>query len=105
MKLFSNKSVFFILILAMMVLSGWFGYNAFISYKAYVDSQANTKGSVFVENIDEFINTLEEEELNSAIYFGSNGINNFNKLKQIRVEVDNTLNQLISKLQNLKDIK
>jgi len=105
MRLFSNKSIFFVLILAMMVLSGWFGYNAFISYKEYINSQANTKGSVLVESIDDFINTLEQEEINSAIYFGSNGRDNFNKLKKVRLEVDDSLNQLLKELKTLKGLK
>jgi len=105
MRLFSNKSIFFILIMAMMVLSGWFGYNTFVSYQEYINSQNNTKGSVVVENIDSFINTLEQEEINSAIYFGSNGRDNFKKLKDVRVEVDSSLKELLSELKSLNGIK
>ena len=99
MKLFSNKSIFFVLILAMMVLSGWFGYNTFISYNNYVSSQANTKGSELTKKVNNLIDVLDQEEVNSAVYFGSNGSKNFEKLKQARTDVDVALKNVLSEIQ------
>jgi len=89
----------------MILLSGWFGYNSFISYNKYNKAQSNIQVNRLIEDIDSFINILDEEKLNSAIYFGSNGSKNLDSLKQTRVEVDSHLEQLISKLQHLKDIE
>jgi hypothetical protein len=98
----------------MVTLSGWFGFNTYKSYMAYASSQKNTKGSITVEAIDEFLNHLQNEEYNSAIYFGSNGEQNFDKLKKVRADVDNAFNALVSKftqnkfnsnLQGLSNIK
>jgi signal transduction histidine kinase/CheY-like chemotaxis protein len=114
MKIFSNKSIFIFLMLIMITLSGWFGFNTYKSYISYASSQKNTKGSIVVEAVDEFLNHLDNEEYNSAIYFGSNGEQNFDKLKQVRADVDNALNRLFlqfsknkfdSNLQKLSSIK
>jgi len=102
MKIFSNKSIFIFLMMAMIVLSGWFGFNTYKSYISYASSQMNTKGSLAVTSIDEFINYLEQEEIDSAIYFGTNGDKNFNKLKESRVNVDNALNSLLDYLSKNK---
>ena len=98
MKIFSNKSIFIFLMLVMIALSGWFGFNTYKAYNSYASSQINTKGSILVEEIDSFINRLESEELNSAIYFGTNGEKNFDKLKEARSNVDKSLNTLLLSL-------
>jgi len=100
MKIFSNKSIFIFLMMVMLGLSGWFGFNTYKSYMTYQSSQLNTNGSILVENIDDFLNSLEVEESNSAIYFGTSGNKNFDNLKTSRVEVDNKLNKLILSLSN-----
>jgi signal transduction histidine kinase/CheY-like chemotaxis protein len=97
MKIFSNKSIFIFLMLVMITLSGWFGFNTYKSYISYASSQTNTKGSILVVSIDDFINVLETEEIESAIYFGTNGDKNFNKLKETRKDVDRALDSLLSK--------
>jgi signal transduction histidine kinase/CheY-like chemotaxis protein len=97
MKIFSNKSIFIFLMLVMITLSGWFGFNTYKSYISYASSQTNTKGSILVVSIDDFINVLEIEEIESAIYFGTNGDKNFNKLKETRKDVDRALDSLLSK--------
>jgi len=98
MKIFSNKSIFIFLMLVMIALSGWFGFNTYKAYTAYSSSQMSTKGSILVEEIDNLINHLESEELNSAIYFGSNGEKNFNNLRDARLGVDKSLNILLPAL-------
>jgi len=95
MKIFSNKSIFIFLMMVMLVLSGWFGFNTYNSYKVYESSQLNTKGSLLVEAIDEFLTRLEDEETNSAIYFGTSGNKNFDELKSSREALDSSLNQLL----------
>jgi len=105
MKIFSNKSIFIFLMMVMIVLSGWFGFNTYKSYTSYASSQMNTKGSLAVTAIDEFINYLEQEEVDSAIYFGTNGDKNFNKLKASRADVDKSLNGLLSYLDKNKFYK
>jgi len=95
MKIFSNKSIFIFLMMVMIVLSGWFGFNTYKTYLSYASSQMNTKGSMAITSIDELINYLEEEELNSAIYFGTNGDRSFNKLKESRRNVDISLDNLL----------
>jgi signal transduction histidine kinase/CheY-like chemotaxis protein len=97
MKIFSNKSIFIFLMLVMITLSGWFGFNTYKSYISYASSQTNTKGSILVASIDDFINILETEEIESAIYFGTSGDKNFNKLKESRKHVDIALDSLLSK--------
>jgi signal transduction histidine kinase/CheY-like chemotaxis protein len=97
MKIFSNKSIFIFLMLVMITLSGWFGFNTYKSYRSYASSQTNTKGSILVASIDDFINILETEEIESAIYFGTSGDKNFNKLKESRKHVDVALDSLLSK--------
>jgi len=100
-----NKSILIFLMLVMITLSGWFGFYTYKSYISYTLSQINTKGSISVANIDNFINMLEAEEIDSAIYFGTNGDKNFDKLKKSRKNVDMALDGLLLQFTKFSSIK
>jgi signal transduction histidine kinase/CheY-like chemotaxis protein len=102
MKIFSNKVIFILLMMAMITLSGWLGFNAYKSYNTYSTLQINANDNILIEEIDSFIEKLEEEELQSAIYFGSNGKEGFDKLKDVRNNVDIALNNLLMHFDNYK---
>jgi len=102
MKLFSNKSIFLVLIISMLGLVGWFGYNTYNSYILYTKSKTNTEGSLLVEQVNEFIEQLTQEELNSAIYFGTSGQQKFQELKTSRINVDAKFASLKSALNTKK---
>jgi len=96
MKIFSTKSIFMLLMMVMITLSGWFGFNTYKAYLSYSSSQINTRGSSFVNQIDDFLEELAHEESVSAIYFGTNGEKGFEKLKSARIAVDNAFEMLLN---------
>ena len=85
-----------LLMMVMITLSGWFGFNTYKAYLSYSSSQINTRGSSFVNQIDDFLEELAHEESVSAIYFGTNGEKGFEKLKSARIAVDNAFEMLLN---------
>jgi len=94
MNLLNNKNIFSFLILIVVGVLGLFSYQTYTSYNNYEATQESSKNIRFVELVDQALNSLEEERIQSAIYMGNAGKKGADTLKESREMVDETLHAL-----------
>jgi len=102
MKLINNKNIFIMLIVLIMAVFGTLLYYAFIGYTDYSITQKSTQNVKFIKTLDNVLDKIAKERLNSAIYMGANGKRGFDKVKKSRVEVDTVLVDVITKIESQK---
>ena len=94
MNLLNNKNIFSFLILIVIGVLGLFSYQTYVSYTGYEATQKSSKNIRFVELVDQALDSLEEERIQSAIYMGNAGKKGADTLKESRDMVDETLKNL-----------
>jgi len=94
MNLLNNKNIFSFLILIVVAVLGMFSYQTYVSYIGYEATQESQKNIRFVELIDQALDSLEEERIQSAVYMGNAGKKGAESLKESRQMVDETLDVL-----------
>ena len=70
-------------------------YYSFITYKEYKDRQESSNYSRLVGKIDNFLFTIEQERLESAIYLGKKGKRDISILRKTQKNVDIEREKLI----------
>jgi signal transduction histidine kinase/CheY-like chemotaxis protein len=94
MNIVNNKNIFSFLIFIVIGVLGFFSYKTYITYTGYDATQESGKNIRFVELIDQVLESLDEERVQSAVYMGNGGKKGADALKTSRGMVDGTLNIL-----------
>ncbi len=105
MKIINNKNIFNFLIVIVIAVLGFFSYNTYISYVEYESTRNSTESTDFIENMDNILSNIAKERLYSAIYMGAEGKRGFNKVKELRMVVDNAIEELDSYINANKEFK
>ena len=95
----SNLKNKMILILSIFIVMSVFltvSYYTNLYYKSYTTVQNRTKLSSFLTELDSVLYKIEAERINSVIYLISQRKNNFDTLKETRVEVDLTMARFVT---------
>ncbi|MCF6207409.1 MAG: ATP-binding protein, partial [Sulfurovum sp.] len=96
MNMLNNKNIFSFLILIVVAVMGYFSYQTYMSFRVYEAAQQSHKNIRFVELIDQALDSLEDERIQSAIFMGKGGKRGSENLQQSRQLVDNTMQVLIT---------
>ncbi len=99
MKLLNNKNIFSFLILVVLGVLGYFSYQTYLSYNTFETARKSGKEIRFVELVDQTLDSLEDERIQSAIYMGTAGKKGMDTLTKSRELVDETLKSLQSYIQ------
>ena len=94
MNVLNNKNVFSFLIVIVVAVLGLFSYQTYTTYHVYEATQESNKNIRFVELLDQTLNSLEGERIQSAVYMGNAGKKGADLLKESREMVDGTLQAL-----------
>jgi len=99
MNLLNNKNVFSFLIVIIIAVTGLFSYQTYLSFRTYELTQNSHKNIRFVELVDQALESLEQERVESAIYMGNAGKKGVDGLKNSREAVDEVLSTLHAYIQ------
>jgi len=94
MKIINNKNIFNLLIVVVMAVLAFFSYYTYTSYVEYESTRNSTQSTYFVSEMDNVLDKIAKERLYSAIYMGTEGKTDFNKVKEARVAVDSAIIEL-----------
>ena len=94
MKIINNKNIFNFLILLVTAAVGFLSYHAYISYAEYDKTSNSIHSAHFIDKMDGILDRVAKERFYSAIYMGTDGDRGFNKVKESRIVVDNTIIEL-----------
>jgi signal transduction histidine kinase/CheY-like chemotaxis protein len=94
MNLLNNKNIFSFLILVVLAVFGLFSYQTYLSYTGYEATQKSTKNIRFVTLVDQALESLQEERIESANFMGNAGKKGADALQESRDLVDEALNAL-----------
>jgi len=94
MNLLNNKNIFSFLILIVVGVFGLFGYHTYVSFNAYEARQESSKNIRFVELMDQILDSMDQERIESAVYMGTAGKSGIEALKAKREAVDEALKSL-----------
>jgi len=94
MKLISNKSIFFLLLLIVFAAFSFSSYYTYTLYQGYTASQNNTRQVKFVAQIDRLLDNLANEMYASACYMGVKNKINVANLKKKRQQVSSEITHL-----------
>jgi hypothetical protein len=91
MKKIANKTLFLILIIIVTLLSGYFIYKSYQSFRNYQIVKQSEKYTYFIKSLNELLYNIEQEHTYSAIYLGYEGKTKFDKLALARDNTDTIL--------------
>ncbi len=99
MKKSTNKIILLFLILVA-VLAGYYIYKSYSAYKSYQVIQKSEKYMLYIENLNEVLQNIEQERSFSAVYLGYKGKVEFSKLNTLREDTDKMIINLEEFIQN-----
>jgi signal transduction histidine kinase/CheY-like chemotaxis protein len=94
MNVLNNKNIFSFLILIVVAVFALFSYQTYTAYITYENTQKSGKNIRFVELVEQTLDSLEKERIQSAIYIGSDGKQGAKVLKESREMVDESIHTL-----------
>ncbi len=99
MKIFNNKNIFGLLIVAVAGILAYFSYKAYQSYMHYETSLTNVKSIQLIEKTSGVIDEIMKERDLSAVYLGSGGQRNYEDVKQAREQSAQSIAELFQLVQ------
>jgi len=105
MKIINNKNIFNFLIILVTAGLGFLSYHAYVSYVDYDKTSNSTHSAHFIDKMDGILDRVAKERFYSAIYMGTDGDRGFNKVKESRIIVDNTIIELSEYMDKYKEFK
>ena len=105
MRILNNKSIFTVLIWVLLAVLGYLSYHSYLSYMTYSSTQKSTKNIYVVEKLDTVLDGLAKERLYSAIYMAANGKDGFEKVKELRVLVDTSIDEMDQYIKSNRQFK
>ena len=105
MKIINNRNIFNLLILVVIAVLAFFSYYTYTSYVDYESKRNSTQSTYFIAEMDVLLDTIAKERFYSAIYMGRDGKAGFEKVKEARKIVDNTISELKSYIDANKKFK
>ncbi len=94
MKIINNKNIFNLLIFIVVGVLTFFSYYTYIHYVEYESKQNTTQSTFFVEKMNNLLDNIAKERLDSAIYMGTKKKQEFDKVKISRNTVDSSIVEL-----------
>jgi len=94
MKIINNKNIFSLLIVAVVGVFGALSYYTYISYNDFLDTQKSTKGTHFVQKVDNLLNSIAKERLGSAVYLGTDGKSKYKDVEKLRITTNGSVGEL-----------
>ena len=98
MKIFNSKNIFLILIIMVIASIATLLYYTYIAYMDYGNTKNSMEKVTLISKFDTALEAVEKERSLSAIYLGSTKKTDFSKIKELRIEVDRSLDEI----ENLK---
>ena len=105
MRILNNKSIFTFLIWVLLATLGYFLYHSYMSYMTYAGTQKSTKNTYIVEKLDTTFDAVAKERLYSAIYMAANGKEGFEKVKESRISVDKSIDEMDQYIKSNREFK
>jgi len=100
MKIFNNKNIFILFIIATMAIISALLYYAYITYVDYKGTKGDISRIVLINKMGSTLAKIEKEKSYSAIYMGTSGKADFSNIKHLRKDVDNALYDTSKLLKN-----
>jgi len=94
MKFINNKSVFFLLLFIVFSAFAVSTYYTYSFYQEYRNAEQSRQQVVFLDKVDRLTDALTKEMYASAIFMGSNGMEDMELLQKARQNVSKSLNEV-----------
>ena len=94
MKFINNKNILVLLMTLMLIILAILSFYSYQSYVEYRQAQKSTKNTFFLNTVNKVLYSIDEERDYSAIYMGTKGKSEFQKIEKSRDNLDIAMKEL-----------